>query len=213
MNITRTALASTKLVLASSNPGKLAELQALLDPLGVQVLAQSALDVPPAAETAITFVENALLKARNASRHTRLPAIADDSGLCVDALAGAPGVYSARYAGADGNDAANNRKLLDDLAQVPAARRTAHFHSSVVLVRHAADPAPLIAQGNWHGRILDAPRGEAGFGYDPLFWIEAENASSAQLEPQRKNAISHRGQAMQALLQQLRAEPASPSAR
>lgn len=193
-----------QLVLASGNQGKLAELQALLDGLDVEVLLQSAFDVPAAAETADTFVENALIKARNAAGHAGLPAVADDSGLCVDALDGAPGVRSARYAGTDGDDDANNAKLLAELDGVSDHRRTAHFHSTVVCVRHAADPAPLVAQGDWHGRILSAPRGEAGFGYDPLFWLESEGASSAELTPERKNAISHRGQAMAQLAQRLR---------
>lgn len=193
----------TQLVLASGNRGKLEELQALLGDLNIGVVSQSAFDVPKAEETASTFVENALIKARNAAWHADLPAVADDSGLCVDVLAGAPGVRSARYAGYDGDDAANNAKLLSELEGIPEHRRRAHFHSTVVYVRHATDPAPLVAQGDWHGQILTAPRGDAGFGYDPLFWIAAEGATAAELEPQRKNTISHRGQAMQKLLEQL----------
>lgn len=193
----------TQLVLASGNRGKLDELKALLGDLNIEVVSQSAFDVPKADETAATFVENALIKARNAAVHAGLPTIADDSGLCVDALGGEPGVRSARYAGADGGDEANNRKLLSELGGVPEQQRSAHFHSTVVYVRHAADPAPLIAQGDWFGRILSAPRGEAGFGYDPLFWVDTEAATSAELEPKRKNAISHRGQAMQQLLEYL----------
>lgn len=195
-----------QLVLASGNQGKIAELQVLLDELGVEVCSQAAFAVPKAEESAATFVENALIKARNAAQHAGLPAVADDSGLCVDALDGAPGVRSARYAGVDGDDAANNAKLLAALEGVPPARRTAHFHSTVVFVRHVDDPAPLVAQGDWHGRILMAPRGAAGFGYDPLFWIEAEGATSAELAPGHKNAISHRGQAMQQLLAWLRSQ-------
>lgn len=172
--------------------------------LGIEVRAQGDFDVPDAEETGTTFVENALLKARHAAVHTGLPAIADDSGLCVDALDGAPGVYSSRYAG-DGGDAANNAKLLDALAGVPETERGAHFHSTVVFVRHAADPAPLVCQGDWPGRILEQPHGENGFGYDPLFWIPAENASAAELPPERKNAISHRGQAMRLLIEKLSA--------
>lgn len=194
---------SSKLVLASGNRGKLAELQAMLEDLDIEVVAQSDFEVPAAAETATTFVENALIKARNAAAHTGLPAIADDSGLCVDALAGAPGVYSARYAGVDGDDDANNAKLLAALERVPEAERGAHFHSSVAFLRHAGDPAPLIAQGDWHGRVLSAPRGEGGFGYDPLFWVPAEGASAGELDPERKNAISHRGQAMTELRRKL----------
>lgn len=201
-----------RLVIATGNPGKLAELRALLAGLGFELLPQSELGVKPAPEDAPTFVENALTKARHASAHAGLPALADDSGLCVDALAGAPGVHSARYAGQPGDDAANNAKLLRALADVAPKARGAHFHSSLVLVRHARDPAPLIAQGDWQGRILEAPRGAAGFGYDPLFWVQAENASAAELAAARKNAISHRGQAMRALrarLESLADQPAS----
>ncbi|MES1942711.1 dITP/XTP pyrophosphatase [Salinisphaera sp. PC39] len=191
-----------KIILASGNRGKLEELRAMLAELGIEVLSQGDFDIPGAEETGATFVENALLKAFHAAAHAGLPAIADDSGLCVDALDGAPGIHSARYAG-DGGDAANNAKLLDALAGLPEERRGSHFHSTVVFVRHAADPAPMVCQGDWHGRVLTAPRGEGGFGYDPLFWVPAENASAAELPPGRKNAISHRGQAMQALLMRL----------
>lgn len=194
----------TKIVLASGNRGKLAELQALLDGLGVEVLSQSVFGVPKADETAATFVENALIKAGNAAEHSGLPAVADDSGLCVDALKGAPGVRSARYAGTDGDDTANNMRLLAELEGIPEQGRTAHFHSTVVYCRHAGDPAPLVAQGDWHGRILDAPRGAGGFGYDPLFWVDTEGASSAQLDRQRKNTLSHRGQAVRSLAARLR---------
>lgn len=189
-----------KLVLASSNAGKLAELQAMLDGRGIEVLPQSAFDIPDAPETAPTFVENALIKARHVASATGLPALADDSGLCVDALDGAPGVHSARYAGEHGNDEANNAKLLSALSGLDPDRREAHFHCTVVLVRHAEDPDPAIAQGRWTGRILDIPRGEGGFGYDPLFWVPAESASAAELAPEHKNHVSHRGQAMRALL-------------
>lgn len=191
-----------KIVLASGNRGKLEELRAMLADLGVEVLSQDDFDIPGAEETGATFVENALLKARHAAAHAGLPAIADDSGLCVDALDGGPGIHSARYAD-DGGDAANNAKLLDALAGLPDERRGAHFHSTVVFVRHAADPAPMVCQGDWRGRVLTAPRGEGGFGYDPLFWVPDENASAAELPPGRKNAISHRGQAMRALLERL----------
>ncbi|MDT0619539.1 RdgB/HAM1 family non-canonical purine NTP pyrophosphatase [Salinisphaera sp. P385] len=193
-------MTDAKLVLASGNAGKLAELQAMLDGRGIEVLPQSAFDLPAAPETAPTFVENALIKARHVAGATGLPALADDSGLCVDALDGAPGVHSARYAGEHGNDDANNARLLSELSGLGADQRGAHFHCTVVLVRHADDPDPSIAQGRWAGRILDLPQGEGGFGYDPLFWVPEENASAAELAPDRKNRISHRGQAMRALL-------------
>lgn len=193
-----------KVVLASGNCGKLAELQAMLQPLELEVIAQSELRVPEAEETGITFVENALIKARNAAEHTGLPAIADDSGLAVDALDGAPGVRSARYASADANDLANNRKLLQALAGVPDEQRDAQFHCAVVYLRHAQDPVPIICHGVWPGRILRAARGAAGFGYDPLFWVPEEQASSAELSKVRKNRISHRGRATRALILRLR---------
>ncbi|MDN5938684.1 MAG: RdgB/HAM1 family non-canonical purine NTP pyrophosphatase [Salinisphaera sp.] len=193
-----------RLVLASNNAGKLAELDALLQPLGFALVSQAQLAIAGAPETADTFLENALAKARHAARASGLPALADDSGLCVDALGGAPGVRSARYAGADANDRANNEKLLATLAGQD--NRAAHFHCTVVLLRHAADPAPLVAQGNWHGRILTAARGDNGFGYDPLFWVASESASSAQLPAQRKNSVSHRAQALQALATMLRSQ-------
>lgn len=190
-------------VLASSNAGKLAELRAMLAPLGMAVVAQSEFDVPDAIEDGLAFVDNALLKARHAAKLTGMPAIADDSGLAVDALDGAPGIYSARYAGTHGDDAANNAKLLAALKNVPDAQRTAAFHCCLVATRHAEDPAPLVCQGIWHGRVLRAPRGASGFGYDPLFWVEAENASCAELTAERKNHISHRGLAMAQLLDKL----------
>lgn len=185
-----------KIVLASGNRGKLAEIQSLLVPLKLTVTPQSDFDVPEADETASTFIENALLKARNAAAHTGLPALADDSGLAVDALDGAPGIYSARYAGVQANDAANNKKLLAALDGLPANQRGAQFHCCVVLLRSAADPTPLVCQGVWPGRILTAPRGEAGFGYDPLFWAPEQNMSAAELPKEVKNRVSHRGKAM-----------------
>jgi len=193
-----------KIVLASGNKGKLAEIKSLLQPLHLDVVAQSDCGVSEADETGITFVENALIKARNAAEHTGLPALADDSGLAVDALHGAPGIYSARFAGAQANDQDNNQKLLADLQDVDDAQRGAQFHCSVVYLRRPDDPAPIICQGIWPGRILHAPQGDAGFGYDPLFWVPEQNASSAQLSKQLKNQISHRGQAMAALVAQLR---------
>lgn len=190
-------------VLASGNAGKLAELRALLAPLALGVAAQSEYDVPDAIENGIAFVDNALIKARHAAAQTGLPAIADDSGLAVDALDGAPGIHSARYAGDHGDDASNNAKLLAALDNVDDDIRGAAFHCCVVATRHAADPAPIVCQGVWRGRILHAPRGENGFGYDPLFWVESEQASAAELDAARKNRISHRGQAMTQLVAQL----------
>lgn len=192
-------------VLASSNQGKLKEMRALLAGLDIELVAQSDFDVPEAEETGIGFVDNALIKARHAAAHTGLPAIADDSGLAVDALAGAPGVRSARYAGVHGDDAANNACLLDALADLPEASRTAAFHCCLVATRRADDPVPIIAHGVWRGRVLTGARGDNGFGYDPLFWLDEENASAAELDPERKNRISHRGQAMRELIERLRA--------
>lgn len=196
-----------KLVLASANTGKLRELQALLVNLEIEVLAQGALGVPEAEETGASFAENALLKARHAARHTGLPALGDDSGLVVDALGGAPGVYSARYAGRRGDNAANIRKLLHALRDVPAERRGAHFHCAMTCVRTADDPAPLVCEATWEGRILQAPRGHAGFGYDPVFLVTGENCSAAELKPEEKNRLSHRGQALRKLATQLRIWP------
>jgi len=190
-------------VLASGNAGKLRELTAMLQPLGWQVRPQSEWDVPEAVEDGLSFIENALIKARHAARHVGLPALGDDSGLVVDALDGAPGIYSARYAGPAADDAANNRKLLSALDGVPDERRTAHFYCAIAMVRNAADPAPLVAIGRWDGRILHAPAGAGGFGYDPLFRVEAHGCSSAELPPEVKNRISHRGQALAALVRQL----------
>lgn len=186
-------------VLASNNAGKLAELRRLLQPLAIEVVTQGEFDIPEAEENGIGFVDNALIKARHAAAHTGRTAIADDSGLAVDALDGAPGVHSARYAGRHGDDAANNVKLLDALEDVPDEQRTAAFHCCLVVSAGARDPAPLVAQGVWRGTILRAPRGDSGFGYDPLFWVASEQASAAELGAPRKNAISHRGRAMQQL--------------
>ena len=193
----------TRLVLASGNPGKLAELRALLADAGVELVAQSDLGVDDAEETGLSFVENALLKARHAARATGLPALADDSGLCVDALGGAPGLYSARYAGGHGDSAANNAKLLRELEGLQPERRGAHFHAVIVLLRHPEDPQPLVAEGVWPGSILDAPRGEGGFGYDPLFLDPEHGHSAAEMEPALKNRISHRGRAVAQLRQRL----------
>jgi XTP/dITP diphosphohydrolase len=185
-----------RIVLASGNAGKVIELEQLLTGSDVELVAQTSLGVDDADETGLTFVENALIKARHAARATGLPALADDSGICVDALNGAPGLYAARYAGTHGDSAANNAKLLRELDGVPPERRSAYFIAVLVLLRHADDPAPLIAEGRWHGRILEAPRGEGGFGYDPLFLPDGHDVSAAELEPARKNRLSHRGQAL-----------------
>lgn len=199
---------STRLVLASNNAKKAAEMQALLAPLGIEVVPQSAFGVAEAEEPHPSFVENALAKARHASAATGLPAVADDSGLCVDALGGAPGVVSARFAGEPRSDARNNALLLERLAHLgEPSQRGAHFYSAVVLVRHAEDPRPLIADGEWHGQILAAARGEGGFGYDPLFWLPELEQTAAELDPALKNTLSHRGAAMRHLLGRLAAHP------
>ncbi len=187
-----------KVVLASGNAGKLKELDALLAPLGIELIAQGALGLQSAPETASTFVENAIAKARHASRGAGLPAIADDSGLAVDALGGAPGIRSARYAGEQQDDAANNRKLVGALAGI--ADRSARFCCSLVYLQRPDHPAPLIASGEWRGTIVDTARGSNGFGYDPHFLLPELSLTSAELEPARKNALSHRGQAARALL-------------
>jgi XTP/dITP diphosphohydrolase len=190
-----------KLVLASNNAKKMKELNALLAPLGFEVIPQGQLGIPEAEEPYCTFVENALAKARHAARHSGLPALADDSGLCVAALGGAPGVYSARYAGEPKSDARNNEKLLADLAG--QNDRRAHFACVLVLVRSADDPQPIIAEGEWHGTILEAQRGADGFGYDPLFYVPTHCQTAAELDSAIKNQLSHRGQAMQKLIARL----------
>lgn len=193
-----------KIVLATNNPGKVREINEMLAGYDLSVVSQSAFNVPDIEETGLTFVENALLKARNACLHTGFPAIADDSGLEVDALKGAPGIYSARYAGQGATDEANLQQLLDDLREIPQAERTARFQCLMVYLRHPHDPTPLIFQGTWEGRILDAPRGENGFGYDPVFFVPTHNCASAELEPDIKNSMSHRGQALRALVAALK---------
>ena len=192
-------LAAKRLVLASGNAGKLVELRELLADAGYALHAQSEFGVRDIDETGLTFVENALLKARHAAQATGLPALGDDSGLCVDALGGAPGLYSARYAGGHGDAKANIAKLLDNLRHVPDAQRTAHFHAVVVLLRAPDDPQPIIAEGRWPGRILHAPRGEGGFGYDPVFLDMQLQRSAAELDAATKHARSHRGLALAAL--------------
>ncbi|WP_435102970.1 RdgB/HAM1 family non-canonical purine NTP pyrophosphatase [Arhodomonas sp. AD133] len=188
-----------KLVLASNNEGKAREIEALLSPLDVTLTAQSFYFVPSVEETGQTFVENAILKARNACAHTSLPAIADDSGLEVAGLDGAPGIHSARFAGPDSNDATNNQRLLDELCDLDDTERHARFVCVVVFLRHAADPTPLICQGTWNGRILEAPRGDNGFGYDPLFYVPELGATAAELDAVTKNHHSHRARALAAL--------------
>jgi XTP/dITP diphosphohydrolase len=194
----------TDIVLASRNGKKLAELQDLLGALGYRLRAVSEFTEDPAEEPAPSFVENAILKARHAARASGLPALADDSGIEVDALDGAPGVHSARYAGPDASDAANNDKLLAALRGVPAHRRTARYVCVLALVRRPDDPIPLLAQGEWRGTLLEAPRGAGGFGYDPLFWVAEHGKSAAELPAALKNRLSHRARAAAALLQALR---------
>ena len=189
-----------KVVLASSNPGKLAELSALLEPAGLRVVSQDAFGVEPPEETGLTFVENALIKARAGCAATGLPALADDSGVVVEALEGAPGVRSARYAGGGASDADNVAKLLDALEGVTPPQRGAAFVCAMVYLRHARDPCPIVCEGIWEGRILDAPRGARGFGYDPVFFIETLGRTAAELSRAEKNAVSHRGQALAQLL-------------
>ena len=188
------------IVLASSNKGKVREINQLLAGLDMVVRPQGEFNVVDAEETGLSFVENAILKARNAAQHTGLPAIADDSGLEVDALAGAPGIYSARFAGEGASDQANLEKLLDALQDTPEENRTARFQCLMVYMRHADDPTPLICQGSWEGRILTAACGSNGFGYDPVFYVPTHNCSSAELPAETKNQLSHRGQALRKLV-------------
>jgi XTP/dITP diphosphohydrolase len=192
-----------RIVLASNNRGKLAEFRDLLGGLGIELIPQSELGIAEVEETGLTFVENALIKARHAARETGLPALADDSGLCVDALGGAPGLYSARYAGPGASDEANNRRLLMELDGVPASGRGAHYVCVLVLLRHAEDPDPLIADGRWHGTIAHAPRGSGGFGYDPLFLAPNQGLTAAELPAEQKHVRSHRGSALRTLQERL----------
>lgn len=196
----------SKVLLASGNRGKLREIKQILSGLGMEVVPQSDFEVPDADETGLSFVENAILKARHAAQLTGLPAIADDSGLEVDALNGAPGIYSARFAGPDASDAQNLQKLLAELKDVPEAERSARFQCLMVFMLHAQDPTPLICQGTWEGRILLAPQGENGFGYDPVFYVPGEDCAAAELSPETKNRLSHRGQALAKLLAALSAD-------
>lgn len=196
-----------KIVIATGNQGKIKEFNNLLSVWNIEAISQSAFDVPEADETGLSFVENAIIKARNACKYSGLPAIADDSGLSVDALNGEPGIYSARYssdiAGDAADDSTNNSKLLEKLADVPEDKRQARFICALVFMRHELDPVPIIAVGEWQGKILQSPRGNNGFGYDPLFYVEEKNCASAELPPEVKNKISHRGKATALLLEQL----------
>lgn len=191
-----------RLILASNNAGKLKEFAQLLGPIGFELHPQGEFDVPEAEEPFGTFVENALAKARHASRLTGLPALADDSGVCVNALGGAPGVYSARYAGEPKSDARNSQKLVADLSGL--SDKSAYYYCVLVYVRHPDDPQPVIADGRWHGEIIATPRGENGFGYDPHFLIPSLGKTTAELAPQEKNGLSHRGQALRALVEKLK---------
>ncbi|HSI95897.1 MAG: RdgB/HAM1 family non-canonical purine NTP pyrophosphatase [Methylophilaceae bacterium] len=191
-----------KLVIATGNAHKLHEIKVLLEPLGIEVVPQSDFNVPEAAEPHCTFIENALTKARHAARLTGLPALADDSGICVEALGGAPGVISAIYAGEPRSDARNNEKLLAAMQDI--TDRRAHYHCALVLLRHADDPQPIIAEGQWHGIILEAPRGVGGFGYDPLFLDTELQQTVAEISTEDKNRVSHRGKALRALVEKLR---------
>ena len=193
-----------KVVLATGNAGKVRELASLLRDFGLDIVAQTDLGVESAEETGLTFIENAILKARHAAAITGLPAIADDSGLAVDALGGAPGIYSARYAGVDASDRQNLEKLLVALNDVPGEQRQAQFHCVLVYLRHADDPTPLVFHGVWPGEITRAPAGEGGFGYDPIFYVPSEGKTAAELTREEKSAISHRGQALKQLLEAMR---------
>jgi len=192
-----------QIVLASSNPGKVREINQMLAGLQLAVVPQSDFKVADAEETGLSFVENALLKARHAAQHTKMPAVADDSGIEVDALHGAPGIYSARYAAKDATDEQNLRLLLANMVGTPEAERTARFQCLMVYLRHEFDPTPIICQGTWEGRILLEPRGHNGFGYDPIFFVPTHNCSSAELPPELKNKLSHRGQALRKLVEAL----------
>ena len=187
------------IILASSNPGKLREFAQILATFKFEVVPQSQFDVPDVPETGLSFVENALIKARNAAQHTNLPAMSDDSGIEVDVLNGAPGIYSARFAGLQANDADNNKLLLEKLREIPASQRTARYHCVIVYMHHANDPMPLICQGSWEGQIIQESRGNNGFGYDPFFYVPTHNCTAAELSPDVKNNLSHRGQALRAL--------------
>lgn len=193
-----------KIVLATNNQGKVNELQTLLANAGFDIIAQSQFNIPDADETGLTFIENALLKARHTAKLTGLPAIADDSGLAVDALDGQPGIYSARYAGEHGNDKSNNQKLLKALQNIPKEKRTAYFYCALVFMRHENDPTPIICLGKWDGLILNEEQGDGGFGYDPLFYVPELGCTAAQLTKEQKSQISHRGQALKQLIAKIK---------
>lgn len=197
--------ALSKIVLASNNAGKAREITEILSAYGISVIPQSDFGVPEIPETGLTFVENALLKARNACHHTGLPALADDSGIEIDALKGAPGIYSARFAGEGATDEINLQKALTELKDVPEEQRGARFQCLMVLLEHENDPTPIMCQGTWEGRILTQPQGDNGFGYDPIFYVPEHQCSSAQLTPEQKNVLSHRGKALKLLAQQIKA--------
>ncbi|WP_305417139.1 XTP/dITP diphosphatase [Photobacterium leiognathi] len=196
----------SKLVLATGNQGKVKEMADLLADFGFDVVAQSDYNVSSVAETGTTFIENAIIKARHAAKETGLPAIADDSGLEVDFLKGAPGIYSARFAGEDASDADNIDKLLAEMKDVPEEQRPARFHCVLVMMRHENDPTPLVCHGSWEGSILTERHGENGFGYDPVFWVPEDQCASAELAPARKKQLSHRGKALQQLFSALKAQ-------
>lgn len=195
-----------KIVLATGNQGKVKEMADLLSDFGFDVVAQSEFDVSEVAETGTTFIENAIIKARHAAKETGLPAIADDSGLEVDSLLGAPGIYSARYSGEGATDKKNLDKLLKDMANVPDKERSARFHCVLVLMKHENDPTPIVCHGKWEGKILTQPNGENGFGYDPIFWVPETNCASAELAPAQKKQLSHRGKALKQLFATLNGE-------
>jgi XTP/dITP diphosphohydrolase len=190
-------------VLASNNAGKLREFHAMFSDYNINIISQNEFSVSDAEETGLSFIENAIIKARHACQHTQLPAIADDSGLAVDCLDGAPGIYSARYGGEHGNDQANNQKLITALAEQPTEKRTAQFICALAFMRHAEDPTPIVCQARWQGIILEEPRGENGFGYDPLFWLPEQQCCSAELTKDIKNTISHRAKALALLVDSL----------
>ena len=192
-----------KIVLASNNPGKVREIGQLLAGLDIEVVPQSDFNIPEVEETGLTFVENAIIKARHAAQLSQLPALADDSGIEVDALNGAPGIYSARFSGVGASDTQNLEKLLGELKALDNPPRSARFQCLMVLMKHADDPTPLICQGTWEGEIIDTPKGDNGFGYDPIFYVPSEKCTSAQLPAEKKNTLSHRGKALSALLNQL----------
>jgi XTP/dITP diphosphohydrolase len=193
-----------RVILASNNIGKIHEFRTMLEPIGFEIVPQVELNVPPIPETGLTFVENALIKARHAAAYTRLPAISDDSGLVVPALHGAPGIYSARYAGQKAMDGQNNKKLLLNMENLPDEKRQAYFYCALVFIRYESDPVPLIACGQWQGSILRESKGDNGFGYDPIFYVPERDCSAAELTTDVKNQLSHRALALKALLEQLK---------